>query len=126
MALATPNCFPTELPRLGWTSNKFSCSAGKAATDGGHVAAKGFASSKVASCGGVRFGFWNSAWEQNGGTDTDEQLSNKSSTQKPGHITNGMTHVCKHTGTLPPTGTSSSRPCGAAQRGKTEEHIIPM
>merc|ERR1712060_15851 len=44
--------------------------------------------------------------------------------QKPGQVTSGTTHKCKHMGTLPPAGIASSRDCGEAHRGKTEEHCM--
>ena len=101
-----------------------SCS--RTATADGHSGANGCASSYDASCGGARFALLNFACEHKGGTETVEQLSGKSQTQRPGHITKGRTHMCKHTGTLPPTGMISSRLCGVVHRGNTEAHIIPM
>ena len=59
-----------------------------------------------------------------GGTETAEQLPIRSSIQKPGHITSGRIHMCKHIGTRPPVGMVSSRLCGVVHRGKSEEHIM--
>ena len=101
-------------------------SSSTCATGSGHLEGNGLASSKDAYCGGIRHVLAKDACVHMGGTDTVEQLSNKSLTQNPGHITNGKTHICKHTGTLPPTGTISSRLCGVVHRGNTEEHIMPM
>ena len=61
-----------------------------------------------------------------GGTDTAEQLPIRSSIQKPGHITSGRIHMCKHIGTRPPVGTVSSLLWGVVHRGKREEHIMLM
>ena len=46
--------------------------------------------------------------------------------QNPGHATKGRMQRCKHMGTRPPVGTSSSLDCGDAQRGKTDEHCMLM
>ena len=68
--------------------------------------------------------FTKDACVHSGGTETVEQLPIRSSIQKPGHMTRGRMHMCRHTGALPPTGTVSSRLCGVVHRGKRDEHIM--
>ena len=46
-----------------------------------------------AYCGGSLHMFTNDACVHKGGTDTDEQPSKRSLSQKPGHITSGNTHM---------------------------------
>ena len=61
-----------------------------------------------------------------GGTDTMVHVPMTSLIQKPGHVTNGMMHRCKHKGTRPPAGIGSSRDCGAVHLGNTDEHCKLM
>merc|ERR1719480_677485 len=70
---------------------------------------KQITSSKSTYCGGRRHRFQNIACVHIGGNDTNEQLPSKSPIHNPGHITNGMMHMCKHIGTRPPVGIGSSR-----------------
>lgn len=92
----------------------------------GQSLGNGFASLKSVYCGGRRQRFPNDACVHIGGTDTIEQLPIKSSIQKPGHITSGKIHMCKHIGTRPPTGIGSSRLWGVVHRGNIDEHIMLM
>ena len=61
-----------------------------------------------------------------GGTDTMVHVPMISPIQKPGHVTSGMMHKCKHSGTRPETGESSSCDCAAVHLGKIDEQCMLM
>ena len=61
-----------------------------------------------------------------GGTDTNVHEPIMSPIQKPGQVTKGMMHKCKHIGTRPPAGIGSSLDWGVVQRGNIEEQCILM
>uniref|UniRef100_A0A7S4QRA6 Uncharacterized protein n=1 Tax=Alexandrium monilatum TaxID=311494 RepID=A0A7S4QRA6_9DINO len=70
--------------------------------------------------------FQNTACVHMGGMETIEHGPRMSFTQKPGHMTSGKMHKCKHMGTRPTNGCGSSRDCGSVQRGNTDEQCMLM
>uniref|UniRef100_A0A6T1BVC4 Uncharacterized protein n=1 Tax=Alexandrium monilatum TaxID=311494 RepID=A0A6T1BVC4_9DINO len=76
--------------------------------------------------GGSLNRFQNTACVHMGGMETIEHGPRMSFTQKPGHMTSGKMHKCKHMGTRPTNGCGSSRDCGSVQRGNTDEQCMLM
>ena len=100
MELALTASFMMGLGWRGAASYRAGSWSASASRELGQSAGYGCASSMLEYCGGKRQRLKKKAWVHKGGTETIEHVPKMSSTQKPGHITKGITQRCRHIGTL--------------------------